>query len=57
MFPPRTAIIAVGMLRDQARKAGPLSASLPVIDTVEPVSAVLIGTLVFGEHSPAPLPG
>ena len=30
--------------------AGALSASLPVIDTAEPVSAVLIGTLLFGEH-------
>jgi drug/metabolite transporter (DMT)-like permease len=39
-------------------QAGALSASLPVIDTVEPVSAVLIGTLVFGEQlaaSPAGL--
>ena len=39
-------------------QAGALSASLPVIDTAEPVSAVLLGTLVFGERlatSPAGL--
>lgn len=30
--------------------AGPLSLSLPVIDTVEPVSAVVIGATVFGER-------
>jgi drug/metabolite transporter (DMT)-like permease len=33
-----------------AFQAGALGASLPVIDTVEPVSGVLIGTFVFGEH-------
>lgn len=33
-----------------AFQAGMLGASLPVIDTVEPVSGVLIGTFVFGEH-------
>lgn len=46
------------LLSASAFKAGPLSASLPVIDSVEPVSAVLIGTLVFGERlaaSPAGL--
>jgi hypothetical protein len=32
-----------------AIQAGALGASLPVIDTVEPVSGVLIGTFVFGE--------
>ena len=32
-----------------AYQAGPLSASLPVMDTAEPVSAVLVGTAVFGE--------
>jgi drug/metabolite transporter (DMT)-like permease len=32
-----------------AFQAGALGASLPVIDTVEPVSGVLIGTFVFGE--------
>ena len=39
-------------------QAGALSGSLPVVDTVKPVSAVLIGTLVFGErpaHSAAGL--
>jgi drug/metabolite transporter (DMT)-like permease len=50
---------AVGVLLSvSTQKAGPLAASLPVIDTVEPVSAVLIGTLVFGEYlasSPAGL--
>ncbi len=30
--------------------AGALSLSLPVIDTLEPVSAVVIGTVVFGER-------
>lgn len=30
--------------------AGPLSLSLPVIDTVEPVAAVVIGATVFGER-------
>jgi drug/metabolite transporter (DMT)-like permease len=33
-----------------AFQAGALGASLPVIDTVEPVSGVLIGTFLFGEH-------
>ena len=33
-----------------AFQAGALGASLPVIDTVEPVAGVLIGTVVFGEH-------
>jgi drug/metabolite transporter (DMT)-like permease len=33
-----------------AYKAGALRASLPIMDTVEPVSAVLIGTVVFGER-------
>jgi drug/metabolite transporter (DMT)-like permease len=46
------------LLSVSTHKAGPLSASLPVIDTVEPLSAVVIGTLVFGEQlagSPAGL--
>jgi drug/metabolite transporter (DMT)-like permease len=41
-----------------AFQAGPLPASLPVVATVEPVAAVLIGTVVFGERlaaSPAGL--
>lgn len=33
-----------------AFSAGALSLSLPVIDSVEPVTAVLIGASVFGEH-------
>lgn len=49
----------VGMvLTASTFQAGPLSASLPVIDTAEPVSAVLLGALVFGERlaaSPAGL--
>jgi len=56
------ALAAVGVagvpLSVSMYKVGPLSASLPVIDTVEPISAVLIGTLVFGERlsgSPAGL--
>lgn len=45
-------------LSASAFKAGSLRASLPIMDTVEPVSGVLIGTLVFGERlatSPAVL--
>jgi hypothetical protein len=42
---------ALGTLLDQsAFRAGALSVSLPVIDTLEPVSAVVIGALVFGER-------
>ncbi len=37
-------------LSASAYKAGALRASLPIMDTVEPVSAVLIGTVVFGER-------
>ena len=33
-----------------AYQAGSLAASLPVIDTVEPIASVVIGTMVFGEH-------
>ncbi len=41
----------VGTLFGQsAFRAGPLSLSLPVIDTVEPVTAVVIGATVFGER-------
>lgn len=47
------AVLALGgvglLLSLAAFQAGPLSASLPVVATVEPVSAVLVGTLVFGE--------
>jgi drug/metabolite transporter (DMT)-like permease len=56
------ALLALGIaglaLSASAFEAGALTASLPVIDTVEPVSAVIIGTVVFGEHlaaSPAGL--
>jgi drug/metabolite transporter (DMT)-like permease len=56
------ALIALGgtglLLSASAYKAGALRASLPIMDTVEPVSAVLIGTVVFGERlatSPAML--
>ena len=38
------------MLSQSAFRAGALSVSLPVIDTLEPVSAVLIGAFVFGER-------
>lgn len=41
----------VGTLFGQsAFRAGPLSLSLPVIDSVEPVTAVVIGATVFGER-------
>ena len=41
----------VGELFGQsAYGSGPLSLSLPVIDTVEPVTAVVIGATVFGER-------
>ncbi|HYZ57180.1 MAG TPA: DMT family transporter [Streptosporangiaceae bacterium] len=53
------ALGAVGLLLSASTfRAGPLSASLPVIDSAEPISAVLIGTVVFGERlaaSPAGL--
>ena len=38
------------LLSASAFQAGPLAASLPVMDTVEPVSGVLLGTLLFGER-------
>jgi drug/metabolite transporter (DMT)-like permease len=48
------ALIAVGILSglfgQSAFHAGPLSLSLPVIDTVEPVSSVILGAAVFHEH-------
>ena len=41
----------VGMVLSQsAFQAGPLTASLPIIDTVEPTGAVLIGVTVFDER-------
>ncbi len=48
------ALLALGtaglLLSASAFQAGALAASLPVIDTVEPVSGVLLGTLLFGER-------
>jgi drug/metabolite transporter (DMT)-like permease len=38
------------LLSASAFQAGPLAASLPVMDTVEPASGVLLGTLLFGER-------
>jgi drug/metabolite transporter (DMT)-like permease len=56
------ALVALGtvglLLSASAFQAGTLSASLPVIDTAEPVSAVLLGTFLFDERlaaSPAGL--
>jgi drug/metabolite transporter (DMT)-like permease len=39
-----------GLFGQSAFNAGPLSLSLPVIDTVEPVSSVILGAAVFGER-------
>jgi drug/metabolite transporter (DMT)-like permease len=48
------ALVAVGILGalfgQSAFGSGALSLSLPVIDTLEPVSAVIIGATVFGER-------
>lgn len=48
------ALLALGtaglLLSAGAFQAGALGASLPVMDTVEPVSGVLLGTLLFGER-------
>jgi len=38
------------LLSANAFQAGALAASLPVMDTVEPASGVLLGTLLFGER-------
>jgi hypothetical protein len=44
----------VGLVLSQsAFQSGPLSVSLPVIDTLEPTGAVTIGALVFDEHMSA----
>jgi hypothetical protein len=41
----------VGLVLSQsAFQSGPLSVSLPIIDTLEPTGAVAIGALVFHEH-------
>jgi hypothetical protein len=42
--------IAGILLSTAAFQASALSASLPIIDTVEPVSAVIIGAVLFGER-------
>lgn len=39
-----------GLFAQSAFNAGPLSLSLPVIDTVEPVCSVILGAAVFSEH-------
>ena len=48
------AVIAVGitglLLAQSSFQAGSLAVSLPLIDTVEPVGAVLIGAVVFNEQ-------
>jgi hypothetical protein len=56
------ALISLGLagllLSQSAYQAGALSVSLPIIDTLEPISGVVIGTAIFGEHlaaSPAAL--
>ena len=45
-------VVAIaGMLCSQsAFQAGPVAVSLPVIDTLEPAVAILIGAVAFGEH-------
>lgn len=41
----------IGLLLSQsAFQSGTLTASLPVLDTLEPISAVLIGVLIFDER-------
>jgi hypothetical protein len=42
--------ILSGLFGQSAFNAGPLSVSLPVIDTVEPVSSVILGAAVFSER-------
>ena len=39
-----------GLFGQSAFNAGPLSVSLPVIDTVEPVASVILGAAVFDER-------
>lgn len=38
------------LLAQSAFQAGPLAISLPIIDSLEPSVAVLVGTVAFGEH-------
>ncbi|HET7530093.1 MAG TPA: DMT family transporter [Mycobacteriales bacterium] len=42
--------IAGAIVQQSAFQAGPLQASVPVMDAVEPTIAVLIGVFAFGEH-------
>jgi drug/metabolite transporter (DMT)-like permease len=48
------ALLALGiaglLLSASAYQSGALAASLPIMDTIEPASGVLLGTLVFGER-------
>jgi hypothetical protein len=50
------ALVGVGILgflfSQSAYQAGPLENSLPVIDTIEPTAAVLLGVLCFNERVP-----
>jgi hypothetical protein len=50
--PYALAVVAIaGVLCSQsAFQAGPVGVSLPVIDTLEPSVAILIGAVAFGEH-------
>jgi hypothetical protein len=50
--PYALAVVAIaGVLCSQsAFQAGPVAVSLPVIDTLEPSVAILIGAVAFGEH-------
>lgn len=54
------AMVGVGItalvLSQSSFQAGSLAVSLPLIDTLEPVGAVLIGVAVFGEHLAASPP-
>jgi hypothetical protein len=50
-----TAAVFGGLFGQSAFVSGALSLSLPVIDTVEPVAAVVIGATIFGERL-APTP-
>jgi hypothetical protein len=45
-----TAGILSALFGQSAFNTGPLSLSLPVIDTVEPVSSIILAAAVFGEH-------
>jgi hypothetical protein len=45
-----TAGIVSGLLGQSVFNAGPLSLRLPVIDTVEPISSVVLGAAVFDQR-------